>query len=174
VIASRLRIVVTDANVLINLIHVGRLDVLSALEGYEFVVPADVREEITDLDQRAALEEAIGRSFFRIEHVTELETVALVAELRARLGTGESACLALAHRRGWTVASDEKGRFRREAEKRIGPERILGTADIFLMAIQGGRMTIAEADADKVALEGHRFRMPFTSFRELVRAADRS
>ncbi|MHB0979132.1 MAG: hypothetical protein ACYC5Q_03475 [Thermoleophilia bacterium] len=71
-IASRLRIVVTDANVLINLIHVERLDVLGALEGYEFVVPADVREEITDLDQRAALEEAIGRSFFRIEHVTEL------------------------------------------------------------------------------------------------------
>lgn len=138
-IASRLRIVVTDANVLINLIHVGRLD---------------------------------GRSFFRIEQVTELETVALFAELRARLGRGESACLALAHRRGWTVASDEKGRFRREAEKRIGPERILGTADIFLMAIQGGRMTIVEADADKVALEGHRFRMPFTSFRELVRAAD--
>jgi hypothetical protein len=88
VIASRLRIVVTDANVLINLIHVGRLDVLGALEGCEFVVPADVREEITDLDQRAALEEAIGRSFFRIEHVTELETVALVAELRARLGRG--------------------------------------------------------------------------------------
>lgn len=138
-IASRLRIVVTDANVLINLIHVGRLD---------------------------------GRSFFRIEHVTELETVALFAELRARLGRGESACLALAHRRGWTVASDEKGRFRREAEKRIGPERFLGTADIFLMAIQGGRMTIVEADADKVALEEHRFRMPFTSFRELVRAAE--
>lgn len=138
-IASRLRIVVTDANVLINLIHVGRLD---------------------------------GRSFFRIEQVTELETVALFAELRARLGRGESACLALAHEYGWSVACDEKGRFRREAEKRIGPERILGTADIFLMAIQGGRMTIVEADADKVALEEHRFRMPFTSFRELVRAAE--
>ncbi len=83
-------------------------------------MPADVREEITDLDQSAALEEAIGRSFLRIEHVTNLEAVALFAELRARLGRGESACLVLAHEYGWSVASDEKGRFRREAEKRIG------------------------------------------------------
>ena len=35
---ERIRVVVTDANVLINLIHVGRLDLLGSLSGYEFVV----------------------------------------------------------------------------------------------------------------------------------------
>lgn len=38
--SSRTRVVVTD--VLINLIHVGRLELLGALVGFEFVVPPEV------------------------------------------------------------------------------------------------------------------------------------
>ncbi|MCP4661569.1 MAG: hypothetical protein GY856_39720 [bacterium] len=37
----------TDANILINLIHVGRLDLLDLLEAFEFVVPEPVAAEIT-------------------------------------------------------------------------------------------------------------------------------
>ena len=58
-------IVVTDANVLINLMHVARLDLCSRLPGYEFAVPDHVREEITDGKRRMALDEAVVRSVVR-------------------------------------------------------------------------------------------------------------
>lgn len=41
-----LRIVVTDASVLINLMHVSRLGLLAKIPNHEFVVPEHVREEI--------------------------------------------------------------------------------------------------------------------------------
>ena len=50
------RIAVADANVLINLIHAQRLEMLASLPRYEFVVPEDVISEITDSAQRAPLE----------------------------------------------------------------------------------------------------------------------
>jgi predicted nucleic acid-binding protein len=81
---------------------------------------------------------------------------------------GEAACLALAIEKGWSIASDERRRFRREAEARIGKDRILGTADLFVLAIQTGVLTVQEADADKLRLEQQRFRMPFGSFRDLL------
>ena len=44
--STRSRLVVTDANVLINLAHVKRLGLLGSLPGYEFVVPPEVKEEL--------------------------------------------------------------------------------------------------------------------------------
>jgi hypothetical protein len=43
--SSPVRVVVTDANILINLIHVGRLDLLGKLPPYSFVVPEEVVKE---------------------------------------------------------------------------------------------------------------------------------
>ena len=163
-----LRIVVTDANVLINLMHVARLDFCARLPGIEFVVPDHVREEITTPDQRTALEEAVAEGLFEIAAVTEPEDIALFADLTQHLGRGEAACLVLAVRHGWTVASDEKRRFRRETVSRIGDGRIIGTVDLFIRAIRAGLITIEEADADKATLEKRRFKMPFGSFREVV------
>lgn len=51
-----LRVVVTDANVLINFIHAGRLDLFAALTPFEFVVPDHVIAEITVPGQRQVLE----------------------------------------------------------------------------------------------------------------------
>lgn len=161
-------VVVTDANVLINLIHVARLDLCAKLDGYEFVVPDHVREEVRQDVQRAALDEAVAAGAFRIESVTDPEAVASFAELTAFMGRGEAACLTLAERNDWTVLSDEKGRFRREVEQRLGRGRLIGTADIFVLAIRAGLLSVEEADADKAVLEGRRFRMPFGSFRERV------
>ncbi|MHB8894936.1 MAG: hypothetical protein ACYC99_07145 [Candidatus Geothermincolia bacterium] len=164
------RIVVTDANVLINLIHVARLDICASLPGYEFVIPDHVREEIKDSGQRTALDEAIARSVFRIESITTIVGIALFDELKERMGHGEAACLALAVGGDWMVASDEKGRFRREAESRIGGTRLIGTKHLYLLAIGAGLIGIDEADADKDMLEEHhRFRMDFDSFHNLMR-----
>lgn len=48
-------IVATDANVLINFIHIGQLDVLGALPDITFMVPSEVTNEITDTMQATAL-----------------------------------------------------------------------------------------------------------------------
>ena len=84
------------------------------------------------------------------------------------MGPGEAACLGLAVMHGWLVASDEKRVFRREAQSRLGPGRIVNTAGIFLLAIRAGVLTVEEADSVKTELERHRFRMTFTSFRDLL------
>jgi predicted nucleic acid-binding protein len=81
---------------------------------------------------------------------------------------GEAACLALAVHRGALVASDEKRAFKREAETRLGPGRILNTPGLFLIGIRRGLLTVEEADDLKRALESKRFRMKFDSFRELI------
>jgi hypothetical protein len=76
--------------------------------------------------------------------------------------------LALAARSSALVASDEKRQFLREAQRRLGPGRILNTPGLFLLAIRRGALTVEEADAAKAVLERHRFQMTFKSFRELV------
>jgi hypothetical protein len=45
----------------------------------------------------------------------------------------------------------------------------MGTADVFVLAIRAGLISISDADADKALLAQRRFRMPFASFGELVR-----
>lgn len=162
------RVVIADANVLINLMHVARLDICARIPDYEFVVPDHVREELTEPPQRAALDGAVARGTLRLEAITDLNAIALFAGLTVHLGRGEAACLALAVEKGWVVASDEKRRFRREAEARIGKNRLLGTAELFVLAIRAGVLTVEEADADKVLLEARRFKMNFASFRDLV------
>jgi predicted nucleic acid-binding protein len=163
------RVVVTDSNVLINLMHVSRLGLLGSIPGHEFVVPDHVREEIVNPNQRALLDNAVNDGWLKLEPITDLDAIATFAELIAHIGRGEAACIAIASKHGWHIASDEKRRFRREAEARVGSDRILGTLDVFVLAIEAGLLTVEQADADKVILEGRRFKMSFTSFRELVK-----
>jgi predicted nucleic acid-binding protein len=161
-------VVVVDASVLINLIHVNRLDLCGRLLTFEFVVPDHVRAEVAVPDQRLALDRAVDRGVARIASITETADTTLFSELTVRLGRGEAACLVLALRNGWSIAADEKGRFRREALARIGKDRLLGTVDIYIAALRAGLLTVEQADVDRGILAGRHFRMPFGSFRELV------
>lgn len=164
---ERRRVVVADASVLINLIHVSRLDLCGRLPGVEFVVPEHVRAEITYPSQREALDRAVEGGVFQIVTITDLADIAEFSNLTTRLGRGEAACLVLASTNDWDIACDEKGRFRREALERIGPDRLLGTVEIYIAALRGELLTVEQADADKVLLEERRFRMPFGSFRDV-------
>ena len=162
------RIVVTDANIIINLIHAARLALLGALPPYEFVVPEDVVSEVADPVQREALEAAITAGHLRRETIAAPAELTRYAELRQVIGKGEAACLALAESRGWLVASDEKRRFRREVLGGLGPGRLVTTPGLFVLAIRAGAMSVEDADQAKAILEQHRFRMPFGSFGEVV------
>ncbi|HEV2843795.1 MAG TPA: hypothetical protein VG477_03035, partial [Thermoanaerobaculia bacterium] len=69
---------------------------------------------------------------------------------------------------GALLASDEKRVFRREAEARLGPGRLLNTPGLLLLAIRRGILTVGEADELKHHLEARQFKMTFGSFRALL------
>jgi predicted nucleic acid-binding protein len=159
-------VVITDTNVLINFLHIGRLALLGELPAYRFQLPAEVLQELTDPGQRATLDHAIAAGQIELKIIDALDTLALYGDLRDLMGRGEAACLALAATTGSLLASDEKKRFRRKAIELIGEARILGTEDLLVHAIRGGRITVAQADEYKVVLAEKRYTMPFASFAE--------
>lgn len=160
--------VAIDTSVLINLIHVDRLALCDQLPAFDFVIPDHVLHEITRYGQRDILDRALGANMFQLISITDPEDIAAFAELTMHLGRGEAACLVLAETKGWFIASDEKGRFRREALARVGETRILGTVKIYTAALQAGLLSVEQADKDKAVLKERRFRMPFGSFREIL------
>ncbi|BAP88181.1 putative uncharacterized protein [Burkholderiales bacterium GJ-E10] len=161
-------VVITDANVLINLLRIGQLPLLGALNPYRFLVPEEVLGEIIEPAQREETASAITSGYLYRVVVDTMESLALFAELRGVMGVGEAACLALATTMGCFIASDEKKRFRRRAIELIGEDRILRTESILLEAIRQGRISVAEADGFKAILEANRYLMPFGSFSDLV------
>ncbi|MPZ44737.1 MAG: hypothetical protein GEV05_15305 [Betaproteobacteria bacterium] len=127
-------VVITDANVLINLLRIGQLPLLGKLDVYRFLVPEEVVGEITNQAQQDTLAAAIAAGHLGQIVVDTIEALALFAELRDVMGRGEAACLALAATTGCYIASDEKKRFRRRAIELIGEARILRTESILLEA----------------------------------------
>ncbi len=107
--------------------HVGRLDLLAKLPGYEFAVTPDVVAEIVREDQKQQLEAAFAAGTLRREEVSDPEAMTLFAELRQQMGAGEAATLALAWQKRWAIASDEMKAFRRQAVTRLGEGNILTT-----------------------------------------------
>jgi predicted nucleic acid-binding protein len=165
--------VVTDANVLINLIHVGRLFLLGEVPGHRFVVPDAVAAEVTVDDQSAQLTAAVAANALSLCSLADLSGLAQFAQFRTIMGAGEAACLVLAELNGWHAASDERRRFRREVMARLGRERLLTTPLIYVLAIRAGLITLDEADADKRLLASRRFVMKFGSFSELLNVGER-
>jgi hypothetical protein len=145
-----------------------RLDLLGRLPGFKFVVTPDVLAEIVLPDQKQQVGNAVAAGILRVEGLSGPGMLALFAELRRVMGAGEAASLALAVNKGWAIASDEKKAFRREALARLAPGRILTTPGRYLLAIRSVALSVEEADADKARLEACRFRMNFSSFRDLV------
>ncbi|MBN8728904.1 MAG: hypothetical protein J0L64_00055 [Acidobacteria bacterium] len=166
--AETIRVVITDASVLINLTHTGHIPLLGCTPGYRFLVSEEVVEEITDPWQRDLVDRAISDGTVERTKVEAPAELAVYAELTLILGSGESACLALASCRGWYLACDERRVFLREVRARIGEHRLLNTPGLYVHWIRSGLLTVAEADEAKLKLESQRFKMTFGSFGELV------
>ena len=160
--------VVVDSSVLINFLHLKRLDIFGKLNFLVFWVPEHVVEEIKDPDQKKQLNEAFKNGWIRKTSITDIEEISLFALHTKTLGKGESACLAVAESRGWFIACDEKRKFRKEAQKRLGEGKIFTTAGLILLAIRKSILTVDEADSLKATLEKKRFKMNFSSFRDLL------
>jgi predicted nucleic acid-binding protein len=89
-------------------------------------------------------------------------------KLREDLDPGEAACLALATEEGCLVACDEKGFFRTLGRKLLGEGRILNTPGLFVLGIQHGYWSVADADRAKDVLAENRYRMKIRTFRDLL------
>jgi predicted nucleic acid-binding protein len=141
-----------DASVLINLLHIGRVLLLSRLPDLEPLIPDEVVGEVRLPEQQAELLKAIEAGGLTRISITDPVILDTFADLRDTLGKGEAACLAIAqHNAGMVVACDEKGAFLRIATERLGAGRVLGTADILLMCIRAELLSVADADAAKSA-----------------------
>lgn len=161
------RTVAVDTNVLVNFLHVDRLDLLGRIPGYVFVAPEDVVSEVKYPDQTRRLEEALARGDVHRD-VVKSEERSVYAELCQTVGKGEAACLAIANGRGWLVATDELRRVRRWAREHLGEGRTLNTPGLLVLAIRCGVLTVEGADRIKAALEERRFRMRFASFKDVL------
>jgi predicted nucleic acid-binding protein len=161
-------VVITDTSILINLSYTGHLALLGKVVGLRFVVPDEVVAEITEPEQLRTLQAALADGSLKQESIATPDELAIFAELSQILGSGESACLALATSRGWLVACDEKRVFLREARSRLGAGRILNTPGLYVLWIRAGILSVEEADAAKAILDSNRFKMTFSSFREVI------
>ena len=157
-------VVITDANVLINFVHIGQVALLGDLPAYRFLLPVEVLHELIDDNQRAQIEASIVAHQLGLMIIEALDTLTLFGELRDLMGRGEAACLAVSATRGYHLASDEKKRFRRKAVELIGEARIVRTEDLLVEAIRCGKRTVAQADEYKLILAANRYAMPFSSF----------
>jgi predicted nucleic acid-binding protein len=166
--ATKTRVVVTDANVVINFIHAGMLDELPAMVDMDFVVTDEVYAEITRPEQRHVLDAALAAGTWTRESLVEPEAVALYATLAVTMGRGEAASLALAVTGRCFLASDERRVFLREARERLGQGRIINTPGLLVMAIRRGSLTVADADRIKAVLETRNFTMKFRSFADVI------
>jgi predicted nucleic acid-binding protein len=158
----------TDACILINLLRAHRLDLLGAVPPYVFYVPTEALGEITYPDQQAELKEALDQGWIHETRMEAIEELQIFARANEQLGSGESACLALAKTRAWILGTDDsKGVKWKKVVVESGIQ-VLNTPGILLLAIRQRVLTIEQADQIKVLLEANRFRMGFASFRDLV------
>jgi len=161
-------LVVADTCIPINFVLAERLDLLCWHQDYRFLVTEHTRAEILDPGQLQELEAAVQAGEIKETQVTDPDELAIFAVLSAVLGKGEAAAIAVAEKRGWIIATDEKKRTRREIETRLGKGRLLTTPGILLKCILNDTLTVAEADAIKAKLAAHRFAMSFASFADLL------
>lgn len=163
-------LVVADANVLINFLRAGRLDLLRQHKDYKLVVTEHVRREVSYPTQAAEFASALCAGDIEETRLTDPVEMSLFAELNAVLGRGESAAIAVAANRTWVVAMDELGRARREVHERVGRNRLINTPGLILSCIRNSTITVDEADGIKENLEsqGQSFAVSFGSFGDLL------
>lgn len=161
------RTIVFDTCVLINFIHVERLDLLAALPGTACVVTDHVRGEITDdyPEQVALFLDATERGLIELLRVDAPEELQMFADLECSgLGIGERSAFVAGFHRGFTVAIDDR-RAIRIVSRALGTMPIVGTEGIMRRLIAAGSISVMEADALKLRWEtDHKFTLSFKSF----------
>lgn len=144
-----------DSTVLINFGECGALAILVAATPPPRFVVASVRRELLEEPTRGAVEAAIADERFSTTDLCPPEMPDW-ARLSQRLGAGESATIAAAKHRGWTVACDDQA-ARRIAGRELGRDRVVGTIGLLLCAIACRALRRADAQhlLDRMIANGY-------------------
>ena len=144
-------IIVTDASVLINFLHIDRTDLLAG-HSHAFLATDHVAAEITDCypDQQQRFAAALAAGAISETRVTSPEEIRLFGSMFAtgRLGAGECSGIALAVHRRYVLAIDDR-LATTHARRADATLRILATQDLVVSMINQGLLNIAEADRIK-------------------------
>ena len=163
---------VIDTSALINFLRIDQVRLLSVHPAYSFFVTDHVRDEVT---RRHELQfQRLGAAFLAghlsetaVDTVEELRTFAELTALK-RFGLGECAAIAAAFCRNWAIAIDDSNATK--LVNRLFPGvRIETTPSIMVALIRVRVLTVAQADGFRNEWATyHRFRLPFTSFIEVL------
>lgn len=161
---------ITDTNILINFIKIGRLDILRKLQMYHFYIPEEVYEETSYPNQRIVLDQALKDGWIHKTLITDPSELQTYAKYKRQMGNGEAACLAISICRKWVMVCDEQKKkvISKEVFDILGTNYWLNTPGILLKAIKENILTVAQADTIKDALAQNRFVMNFASFQDLL------
>lgn len=154
-----------DASVLINFCAVLRLDLLIASCDAPRYALTEVLEEL-DADCRAQIAPLLAQGEFLEASIEGEAELMRWAEYTLRLDAGESATLAAAAERGWSIAVDEQA-ARRLAERDLGSGRMTGTVGLLLAAVEQGHLTLGEGDRLLAQMIAVGYWAPVQSLREL-------
>lgn len=133
-----------DSSVLINFCAVRRLDLLVAACTLPRYVLVDVLGEL-EPDCRQQVDQLMARDELAAVSLEGRDELERWARYTLRLDAGESATLAAAASRGWSIAVDERA-ARRIAAEDLGPDRLTGTVGVLSAAVAQSRLTIEEGD----------------------------
>ena len=136
-----------DATIIINLIDMRLLGILPKLPAFEFWVPNHVKDEVHRRNQRLQLRKALRAGWIEEVEIIDLTEIELYAQHRSRFGQGESACMAVAQTRGWTVASDDRA-VKRNVTATLGADRLLDTKGLLESAVTAG--VVDQADCEEL------------------------
>jgi predicted nucleic acid-binding protein len=151
-------LLVADTSVLVNLAILDRLDLFAAT-GFEAHVPNHVVQEVLRREQRERLQRAFAAGQLTELEISDIAEMTEYAALRKRFGDGESAAMAVAFARRWTVAVDEAGPVRRIVLERLGPALLLTTPALLTRSVRLGVISKEDVPGIRATLAANRYVM---------------
>jgi predicted nucleic acid-binding protein len=168
-------LLIADTSVLINFLKVDRMHLIGR-HVPRCVITEHVVAEVADLylQEKDRLNAALADGHLEVTTVSEEAEVEMFGRIQqaGRLGVGESSAIAVALKRGYSLAIDDR-RAIRDARALAATEgaalTVLGTRDIVVRLIRAGHLSVEQADILLVSWRTqHRFDLPIRSFSEII------
>ncbi len=166
-------LLIADTSVLINFLNIDGMHLIGRHRP-SCAVTQHVIGEVTDLypEQKERLNTAIAAGHvvdvFSVSDPDEVELFGRLQQPARRLGVGESLAIAVAIKRGYALAIDDR-RAVRDAKALAEMEGVTlvvwGTCEIMVRLIRAGQLSVQQADVLLVSWRTqHRFHLPIRSF----------
>ena len=140
-------IIVFDTSSFIDLGDVGLLEAVLTLPRRRFLTTAEVDLEIRKEPYRGRLISATSAHLAAVIALEEHDEFNVKEEIARRLDQAESACIAMAVKRGWKLLCEERNRkFESEVRKRLTADRILRIDVLIAAVVREGVMGLSAVE----------------------------